>query len=45
MVNGDNVVTEATADLCGMQVVLEIAGKMEGADYDKFFSTFSNVWA
>lgn len=45
MVNGDSVVTEATADLCGMQVVLEIAGKKEGADYDKFFSTFANVWA
>lgn len=45
MVNGDNVVTEAAADLCGMQVVLELAGKTEGADYDKFFSIFANVWA
>lgn len=28
-----------------MQVILEIAGKTEGADYEKPFSTFSNVWA
>ena len=44
-VNGASVVTEAAADLCGMQVVLELAGKTENPDYDKFFASMSNVWA
>ena len=45
MVNGENVVTEAAADLCGMHAVLEIASKSDTVDYDKFFSTISNGWA
>ena len=39
-VNGENVVTEAAADLCGMQAVLEIAGKTQDTDYEEFI----NVW-
>ena len=42
--NGENVVTEATADLCGMQAVLEIAGKTQGLDYEEFFGAFANLW-
>ncbi len=45
MVDGDTVNTEAAADLCGMQLVLEIAGKSEGVDYDEFFATYSLMWA
>lgn len=44
-VNGENVVTEAAADLCGMHAILEMAGKIEGVDYQKFFGNVSNVWA
>jgi putative endopeptidase len=45
MVNGDIVVTEAAADLCGMHAVLELAGKSDAVDYDKFFSSITNPWA
>ena len=45
MVDGENVKTEAAADLCGMQAALEIAGKSEGVDYDEFFTTYSLMWA
>ena len=45
MVNGENVITEATADLCGMHAILDLAGKTEGVDYDKFFANISNMWA
>ena len=45
MVNGENVVTEAAADLSGMQAILEVADKAEGTDYEKFFDRVSNIWA
>lgn len=45
MVNGENVVTEAAADLCGMQAALELAGKSEGTDYDAFFQKNASIWA
>lgn len=45
MVNGENVVTEATADLCGMQAILKLAERTEGIDYDAFFRKNANVWA
>ncbi len=45
MANGQYVVTEASADLCGMQAVLELAKKNENTDYEAFFSKFSDVWA
>ena len=45
MVDGQNVITEAAADLCGMQVILELVEKDENADYEQFFTKVSNVWA
>jgi putative endopeptidase len=45
MANGTNVVTEAAADLCGMQAILELAAKDAGTDYDKLFGRVSYVWA
>ena len=45
MANGQNVITEAAADLCGMQAILELAKKDEKADYEAFFNKLSNVWA
>ena len=45
MANGENVVTEAAADLNGMQAILELAAKDAGTDYDKLFGRVSYVWA
>lgn len=45
MVSGETVVTEATADLCGMHSVLELANKNGGTDYRRFYTTFCNIWA
>ena len=45
MVSGENVVTEAAADLNGMQAILELAKKDANVDYDKFFARTSDVWA
>ena len=45
MANGQNVITEAAADLCGMQAILELAKKDENADFKALFSKVSNVWA
>ena len=45
MADGENDITEAAADLCGMQVVLKLASKDSNIDYDKFFSKLSSVWA
>ena len=45
MANGQNVIAEAAADLCGMQAILELAKKDENADYEAFFNRVSNVWA
>lgn len=44
-VDGQAVVGEATADLCGMQANLELAAKTEGFDYDKYFRSLANMWA
>ena len=44
-VNGQLVVTEAAADLCGMQAILELAGTTEGIDYKQFFNRTANMWA
>ncbi len=43
-VNGDLVVTEATADLGGMSTMLEIAKGIEDFDYDDFFTTYAKIW-
>lgn len=45
MVDGQNVVAEAGADLSGMQVIMEIASKTDGFDYVKFYESMSKVWA
>ena len=44
-VNGERVVTEAAADLSGMQAILELAGEAEDVDYDEFFANASSMWA
>ncbi len=44
-VSGETVVTEAAADLNGMQAILELAKKDANVDYGKFFARISNVWA
>ena len=43
-VQGNNVDGEATADMGGMHVCLDIAKSIEGFDYDLFFRTFANLW-
>lgn len=45
MVDGEAVVGEAAADLCGEQACLELASKIDGFDYEKYFVDISNVWA
>ena len=44
-VNGENVVTEATADLCGLQATLAIAAQSDNMDYDAFFGHNAYLWA
>lgn len=41
---GDNVVTEATADICGIKCILSIAKNVKDFDYDKFFRSYASVW-
>ena len=43
--DGDTVSIDATADLCGLQVVLARAGSIESFDYEKFFKRFAQSWA
>ena len=43
-VNGENVNTEATADMGGMHVCLEIAKTIPNFDYDKFFKAYAKTW-
>ena len=44
-VDGQNVVGEASADLAGMQVILQIAAEDKGFDYNKFFSSVAKEYA
>ena len=44
-IDGMTTSVEATADLCGMQVVLERAKGIEGFDYEKMFGRFAYTWA
>lgn len=44
-VDGTATSSEATADLCGMQVVLERANNIEGFDYQKLFGEIARTWA
>ncbi|MBR6155584.1 MAG: M13 family metallopeptidase [Lachnospiraceae bacterium] len=43
-VPGQNIQTEAIADITGMKAILKIAEGMEGFDYDKFFTAYAKVW-
>ena len=45
MADGRKVVIEAAADLFGLQVVLEIAGKNEDIKYEDVFEKFAEMWA
>ena len=44
-VDGQNVVSEANADLAGMQAVLQIAAEDEDFDYNEFFSCVAKEYA
>ena len=44
-VDGAAVSVEATADLCGMQVILERARDIEGFDLEKMFGRLAASWA
>ncbi|MBQ8135979.1 MAG: hypothetical protein IJ174_00940 [Clostridia bacterium] len=41
MLNGQRKIQEATADLLGLRVVLDLAAKQEGFDYDRFFTALA----
>ena len=41
---GSQIEGEAIADLVAMKILLRIAAKEAGFDYDKFFRTFSETW-
>lgn len=43
-VQGNNVQTEAIADMAGMKAILRIAKEKEDYDYDKFFTAYATVW-
>ena len=43
MANGQLLVGEAAADLCGMQACLELASKTDGFDYNDYFERICNV--
>ena len=43
-VDGNAVDGEATADMGGMHIALEIAKTIDNFNYDLFFKTYSNVW-
>ena len=43
-VDGTNVSQEATADLGGMKIILEIVKKYDNFDYDKFFRAYAYLW-
>ena len=42
--HGSIMTGEACADMAGMKVVLRIASKIKGFDYDKLFRSFTDVW-
>ncbi len=41
---GENIQTEAIADMGGMKAVLNIVDDIDGFDYDKFFTAYSISW-
>ena len=45
MYDGQHVVVEAAADLCGMQVMLDLMGKMDSPDYEAFYAKGAEFYA
>ncbi|MBR3157511.1 MAG: hypothetical protein IKF14_00255 [Atopobiaceae bacterium] len=45
MYDGQHVVAEAAADLCGMQVMLDLMGKMDSPDYEGFYAKGAELYA
>ncbi len=45
MYDGQHVVAEAAADLCGMQVMLDLMGKMDSPDYKGFYAKGAEFYA
>ena len=43
-VDGNNVKGEATADMGGMKVMLQLAKKIPNFDYDLFFKSYAYLW-
>lgn len=43
-VNGENVQTEAIADMTGIKAMLTLAAKEDNFDYQLFFKTFAQDW-
>lgn len=43
-VNGELVVTEATADLGGLSCILEIVRTIPNFDYEDFFASYAQIW-
>ncbi len=43
-VDGNNVKIEAIADLCGLQLMLELAERRENFDYKEFFEMTEEIW-
>lgn len=43
-VTGETVQTEAIADMGGMKVMMQLASKREGFDYQKFFRSYATIW-
>lgn len=41
--NGANIDTEMAADMTGLQCALRMASKVEGFDYDKFFTKYAQM--
>ncbi|HAG69028.1 MAG TPA: hypothetical protein DCL38_03545, partial [Lachnospiraceae bacterium] len=42
--DGELLTGEATADMGGIAIALNIAKDIEGFDYDRYFRAYSNVW-
>ena len=42
--NGPLTQTETVADIAGLKVILNMAAKTEGFNYEKFFEAFSVKW-
>lgn len=43
-VRGDDVKEEATADMGGLKVAIELGKKIPGFDFEKFFIAFARMW-